>query len=81
MKILDTSASCRHLALSLEVLPSTCRAAASARPPRPPRSIPRTATPKPAVADAPSAPAHIALATPEAAPEPPRGSPKPIKSP
>jgi hypothetical protein len=81
MKTLDTSASRRHLAPSLEVFPSTCRAAASARPPRLPRAIPGIATAKPAAADAPSASAHTALPPPEAAREPPRGSQKPIKSP
>lgn len=81
MKTPDTSASRCYLALRLEVISSTSRAAASARPPRLLRAIPGTATPKPAAADAPSAPAHIALPAPEAAPEPPRRSHKPMKAP
>ncbi len=81
MKTPGPSASRCYLALPLEVISSTCRAAASARPPRLSRAIPGIATAKPAAADAPSALAHIALPTPQAAPEPPRGFQKPMKAP
>ncbi len=72
MKTLDTAASPRHLALSLEVMSSIRRAAPSARPPRLLPSIPGIATAKAVTANAPSALAHIALPAPEAAREPPR---------